>query len=116
MAEIVTRSTPQVGVQSYVEWGAVFAGASVALAVSLVSYLRGRHRPVICVSLTTSTNRSESRRRRRGILDVACHDLVFCARRLFGGTHAAPLRDAFPTGNEVPVILRTAFWFGLLVL
>ena len=98
MAEIVTRSTPQVGAQSYVEWGAVFAGAAVALAVSLVLLIvRGRHRPVIGVSVDDHDNRSESRRRRRGILDVACHDLVFCARRLFGGTHAPPLERRSPS-------------------
>jgi hypothetical protein len=36
MAEVVTRSAPQVGAQSYVEWGAIIAGAFAALALSIV--------------------------------------------------------------------------------
>ena len=55
MAEIVTRSTPQVGAQSYVEWGAVFAGAAVALAVSLVLLSFGAAIGLSSVSPWTTT-------------------------------------------------------------
>ena len=55
MAEIVTRSTPQVGAQSYVEWGAVFAGATVALAVSLVLLSFGAAIGLSSVSPWTTT-------------------------------------------------------------
>lgn len=55
MAEVITRSAPQVGTQSYVEWGAVFAGASVAMAVSLVLLTFGAAIGLSSVSPYTST-------------------------------------------------------------
>ena len=96
MAEIVTRSAPQVGAQSYVEWGAVFAGASVALAASLVLLTFGAAIGLSSVSPYTSTAtglKAVGVGRHSG---CCCHDLVFCARRLSGGTNAPPLERRLP--------------------
>ena len=55
MAEIVTVSAPQVGARSYVEWGAVFAGAAVALAVSLILLTFGAAIGLSSISPWTTT-------------------------------------------------------------
>jgi hypothetical protein len=56
MAEVVTRSAPQVGAQSYVEWGAVVAGAFAALALSIVLLSFGAAIGLASVSPYSSEN------------------------------------------------------------
>jgi len=55
MAEVVTRESSQVGVQSYVEWGAVIAGTVAALAVSIVLLAFGAAIGLASVSPWTTT-------------------------------------------------------------
>jgi hypothetical protein len=55
MADVLTRSAREVGSQSYVEWGAVIAGATAALAVSLVLLNFGAAIGLASVSPWTST-------------------------------------------------------------
>jgi hypothetical protein len=55
MADIVTGTSPQVGAQSYVEWGAVAGGAVAALATALVLLNFGAAIGLASVSPFTST-------------------------------------------------------------
>ena len=55
MADIETRAPPQVGSQSYVEWGAVVGGAVAALATGLVLLNFGAAIGLASVSPFTST-------------------------------------------------------------
>jgi hypothetical protein len=56
MADVVTRSASQVGAQSYVEWGAIVAGAFAALAVSIVLLSFGAAIGLASVSPYSSEN------------------------------------------------------------
>lgn len=55
MADIVTGTRPQVGAQSYVEWGAVAGGAIAALAIGLVLLNFGAAIGLASISPFTST-------------------------------------------------------------
>ena len=55
MADVVTRPTAGVGSKSYVEWGAVFAGAVAAIALSIVLLAFGAAVGLASVSPWTST-------------------------------------------------------------
>ena len=114
MAEIVTRSTPQVGAQSYVEWGAVFAGATVALAVSLVLLSFGAAIGLSSVSPWTTTTTGL---KAVGVGAAFWMLLVTIWSFALGGYLAGRMRhrwsDATLPEMKFRDFLRMAFWSGL---
>ena len=111
MAEIVTRSAPQVGVQSYVEWGAVFAGASVALAASLVLLTFGAAIGLSSVSPYTST---ATGLKAVGVGAVFWMLLVTIWSFALGGYLAGRMRHRWSDASPLEVKFRD-FAHGLLV-
>ena len=111
MAEVVTRSAPQVGVQSYVEWGAVIAGTVAALAVSLVLLAFGAAIGLASVSPWTTT---ATGLKAVGVGTAFWFLLVTLWSFALGGYLAARLRHRWSDATPAEVRFRDSA-HGLLV-
>ena len=113
MVEVVTRSAPQVGVQSYVEWGAVIGGTVAALAVSLVLLAFGAAIGLSSVSPWTTT---ATGLKAVGVGTTFWFLLVTLWSFALGGYLAARLRHRWSDATPAEVRFRdwrTACWCGL---
>ena len=111
MAEVVTRSAPQIGVQSYVEWGAVIAGTVAALAVSLVLLAFGAAIGLASVSPWTTT---ATGLKAVGVGTAFWFLLVTLWSFALGGYLAARLRHRWSDATPAEVRFRDSA-HGLLV-
>ena len=111
MVEVVTRSAPQVGVQSYVEWGAVIGGTVAALAVSLVLLAFGAAIGLSSVSPWTTT---ATGLKAVGVGTTFWFLLVTLWSFALGGYLAARLRHRWSDATPAEVRFRNSA-HGLLV-
>ncbi len=112
MADIVTGTRPQVGAQSYVEWGAVAGGAIAALAIGLVLLNFGAAIGLASISPFTST---ATGLKAVGVGAAFWFLLVTIWSFALGGYLAGRLRHRWndATSNEVEFRdSATVFWCG----
>ena len=82
---------------SFVEWGAIFAGALAAAAISFVLYSSARRRVVARVALAKFGVAGEARGCSRDVLDAGEPDRQLPGWRLYRRSHASPVeRRSFP--------------------